>query len=606
MKRVIITVLIMVSLAGATVVYQTDFEDCTDSIPPGWTLVDNNGDSHYFAAESNSSYAHSGNWYIRYKAQDADSTGDDWAISDSFYLQGNMEDTLVFYYRARSSSHRERLQVYLMRGITPYDTVMMLFQKNNITNTSYRGEEIIFRPPASGYYRIGFYSNSRPDPEGWEIIVDDVSVLQADSSGSSLGNNLAIDAVYPFLTGWRLDRVVDTVDTFTIVVKNYGIHRFGPVSIKYKIDSAGVNIVPETQIAVDTIDGGETKVYTFSFSPLVNHMVEYDIYVFHDKYNDSQNQYRKDDTFHMHFIVEGHQGKDAYGWVFRDSRSILGNPGVSWIELRGDPLAMDLSLSDDGDSTVNLAAPIRYYGSVYEKVKVNANGIMIFSGGPSYSYNNDSIPSSTAGISIMPFWDDLDPSSGGAVYYRTIDDTLTVVEWYQVPRFGVTSNTFTFEVQIQSNQESNGIYDNITFLYYNMEYDEDNMDATIGIQGPSGTGYVYYTYNEQPYVPNWKNSKGIFVIKFYAPEALGINAKIAYDFLGKARTIFALHNMVKVAEYNPDKVFVFNISGQRVPVRKMFKNGKFFIDFSGLKNGIYYIMLHNNEGKERLKVLNLK
>ncbi len=603
--RKFVVFMFLVSMLRATTVYQTDFENCSDSVPPGWILVDNNGDSHYFAAVNYSSAAHSGNWFIRYASYYANVRGDDWAISDSFYLQGNMEDTLTFYVRSWSTSYYERLRVYLLNGRTPSDTVSLLFRDDRINDDYYQLKTIVFRPPASGYYRIGFYSNSNPNNRA--ILVDDVTVMQADSTGSTLGNNLAIDAVSPYLSGWQSDREIDSIVTFTVTVKNYGTSTFNNTRVYYRVDSAGVNIVPETQIGRDNVGAGQTYIYTFNFSPSTHHMAEYDVYVYHNKSTDANNTYIKDDTFHMHFIVEGHQGKDAYGWIFRDSYSLLGDPNVSWIELNGDGNAEDLGLGDEGEVTRNLAGSIKFYGTDYSQIIIDPNGIISFDQEPADDFANDSIPSSNASIAIMPFWDDLDPSGGGAVYYKTISDTLTVIEWYQVPHYnGLADSSLTFEVQIQSNQSANGVFDNITFLYYDMHYNEDTMDATIGIQDGVDGYYLYYTYNEQPYVPDWKNTKGIFTIKFYAPEALGVNTQIAYNELEKTRTLFALHNAIEVAKYNPEKVIVFNMAGQRVPVKKSFKNGKLIIDFSSLKDGIYYINMYNKAMNEQVKIVNLK
>ncbi len=600
MKKFLVLVM-MVSILKATTVYQTDFENCTDSIPPGWIMYNLNG-GHAFAAVHYSSGANSGSWFIRYNSRYESRMGDDWILSDTFTLVGNVVDTLMFYEMTNSSRYTEKLRVYLVMGNRPDDTVKLLWRDDTITNTSYELQEVVFKAPATGTYRLGFYSNS--DPDGRAIRVDDVYV-GTDRTPSSPDNNIAIDAVYPYLTDWVADRKVDTIGTFTVVVKDYGNHDFNNTRIRYRIDSAGTSIVPETEIAHDNIRHGQTYVYTFNFNPSIYHMAEYDIYVYHDKYGDPNNKYRKDDTFHMHFIVQGHQGKDSYGWVFRDSESLLGDPGVSWIELDNDGNAEDLGLDDEGSVTRNLAHSIKFYGNDYNQIIIDPNGIISFDQDPTgNNYENDSIPSSNASIAIMPFWDDLDPSSGGKVYYRTRSDTLTIVEWYQVRRYN-SDSTLTFEVQIESNQASNGIYDNITFLYRDMQYDYYNMDATIGIQDRSQGYYMYYTYDEKPYTPDWNS--GVFAIKFYAPEALGVKGGIAYDRLNGIRTVFALQNAISIAKYNPFSCKVWNITGQLLPVSGTFENGRYIIDFSQIKRGIYYILLSNENGqKERLRVVNTK
>lgn len=591
MKKMVLWSIIMTSYLWSGVVYETDFEDCTDSIPPGWLLVDGNGDGYYFAARENSSYSNSGSWFIRYASYYASLEGDDWAISPPFYLEGNKEDTLIFYVGVGSSSYAERLKVYLIKGNGPSDTVKLLWKDYNLTNTSYEQKTVIFRAPSSGLYRIGFYSNSLPGRMG--VWVDDVSISAPDITGT----NLAIDAVFPYYDNWTEDFLVSNTDTFTVVVKNNSGAGFVNTRTYYRVDSAGSNIVSQTQIGWDNISSGDTFVYTFTFSPSIYHMAEYDIYVYHDKGSDSNNTYKEDDTFHIHLIVRGHQGKDAYGWIWRDSYSLLGAPGnVEWIELSTDPNATNLGLDDEGNTYQLLASSIKFYGNDYYGINIDPNGIISFDQEPTgYDYINDSIPSSNASAALMPFWEDLDPSAGGAVYYRTFGDTLTVVEWYNVPVYNYPDSTFTFQVQIQSNLAGSGVYDNITFLYYNMQYDEDIMDATIGIQDSSAQNgsnkFLYYTFNEQPYIPNWKFTKGIFAIKFYSPEALGIceipnkknRSNISY-ILGD--NILLLPIGVK-----NNNVKVWDISGRLIEPVYRWKDNNLYIDFTNLNEGIYYIKI---------------
>ncbi len=605
MRKVLFLIIIISACLHAGVVYQTDFEDCSDSIPPGWLLYDNNGDTHYFAAE-NSTSAHSGSWYLRYSSSSTTIQGDDWALSDTFTLEGNQEDTLIFYVRTHIWWSSERLEVYLVKGDSPSDTVKLLWKDHDISNSAYIQKTIVFRAPETGVYRIGFYTNTPPSSTN-ALFVDDITVCTPDISG----NNLAVDAILPYYDGWTGDHEIINDTIFTVVVKNYGNHRFNGTKTYYRIDSAGITIVPETQIGNDAINAGQTKTYTFNFTPSIYHMAEYDIYVYHNKVTDPNNTYQGDDTFHMHFIVMGHQGRDAYGWVWRDSYSVFGAPdGVNWIELKDDPDAINLNLPDEGNSFQNLASSIKFYGVNYYGINIDPNGIISFDQEPTGDdYDNDSIPSSNASAALMPFWEDLDPGSAGAVYYRTFADTLTVVEWYQVPIYGASQDsTVTFEVQIQSNlAQSNGVYDNVVFVYYDMHYDEDLMDATIGLQDSSaqnGSGkFLYYTYNEQPYIPNWKRTKGIFAIKFYSPEALSVSE---IEDPGSNNRFYILYgNTLKLALFGKNEgVEVLDVIGRKINVGYMSKDNNLYIDFGNLSRGIYYV--RTAKGGRFFKILKVK
>ncbi len=401
--------------------------------------------------------------------------------------------------------------------------------------------------------------------------------------------DMAIDTVIPTLSGWVSDTLADTLSQFTVVVKNVGNRRARNVSTFYRVDSGGVTIVGPTKIHKDNFTAGQQRIYTFTWNPSIYHMAAYDLYV----YDDYSGGNTSDDTVAMHFRIKGHQGKDAYGWVWRDSYSLLGAPGgTRWIELNGDPDAQDLYLGDDDTAHVALAHGIKFYGHNYDSIWVCSNGILSFNKQPGYWYDNDSIPSSSINDArlLMPFWDDLDPGSGGAVYYKTFSDTLTVIEWYQVLAYslGGTDSTFTFEVQIQSNLASTGVYDNITFVYNNMQYDSSSMDATIGIQDSGAVnGYLYFTYNEQPYTPNWTNTKGVFAIKFYSPEALGINEN--QEVLPIKRHSIIAHGIYSLYLSPNEDIYVRDITGRLVKVRKWRDGKRVYIDLSRLKRGIYYI-----------------
>ncbi|GEM_PF-5884597 len=595
MRKLLVLIVMFVTLR-ASIVYETDFENCTDSMPPGWIIYNLNGDAYALAAVNYSGGAHRGRSKSRYATQ----PDDNWIMSDTFRLIGNTLATVEFYVRVQRSSYPEKLRVYLVRGDRPSDTVILLWRNDSITNTSYQLKKIVFHSPGTSIYRLGFYANSNLVVRN--VKVDDVSISAEDLAS----DDIAVTDVSPYLNGWISDTLADTLSQFTVTVRNLGTTFHSNVITYYRVDSAGVTITGPIQIGGDNFSGGDEHTYTFTWNPSIYHMAEYDIYIYHNVSDDNSSN----DTFHMHFIVKGHQGKDVYGWVWRDSYSLLGSPSpVQWIELSNDNGAENLNLTDDGNAFRNLASSILFYGTEYYGINISSNGIISFDKQPTYSYSNDSIPSSNASAAIMPFWEDLDPSSGGDVYFKTIDDTLTVIEWFQVPIYNMDS-TVTFEVQIESDLAQNGVFDNITFLYYNMQYDKDYMDATIGIQDSSaqnGSGkFLYYTYNEQPYIPNWKNTKGIFAIKFYSPEALQVR-DIAYEYMGKSKLYFAMQNAIDIGlEFTPVDVQIYTITGRRVNLPFQYNGHSLKIDFNKVSKGIYFVDISAPGKREKFRVIRLK
>jgi hypothetical protein len=113
-----------------------------------------------------------------------------------------------------------------------------------------------------------------------------------------------------------------------------------------------------------------------------------------------------------------------------------------WVEVSNSGLG--LLLSDDGAQALPLAFPFPFYDRVYSQVYVQANGFLSFGqayGGSGYAANH-CLPSIAAPNSaIFALWDDLDPSQGGRIAYRSTSDYLAV-EWRDVPHKSGGTSTF--------------------------------------------------------------------------------------------------------------------------------------------------------------------
>jgi hypothetical protein len=113
-----------------------------------------------------------------------------------------------------------------------------------------------------------------------------------------------------------------------------------------------------------------------------------------------------------------------------------------WVEVSNSGLG--LLLSDDGAQALPLAFPFPFYDRVYSQVYVQANGFLSFGqayGGSGYAANQ-CLPSIAAPNSaVFALWDDLDPSQGGRIAYRSTSDYLAV-EWRDVPHKNGGTSTF--------------------------------------------------------------------------------------------------------------------------------------------------------------------
>ena len=173
----------------------------------------------------------------------------------------------------------------------------------------------------------------------------------------------------------------------------------------------------------------------------------------------------------------------------------------AWIDATAGGTNMGIT-EDDGSVTVPLPFRFDLYGESFTDVQVSANGHLVF--GPSRShFTNTPLPNpNTPNGVVAPLWDDLNPSQGGSIWYRTTGAPPArrfVVAWVGVPRFHKTGDA-TFEVVLD---EATG---DILFQYEDVNFDESAYDygasATVGVEDVTGTIGRQFSYNRpslQPY-----------------------------------------------------------------------------------------------------------
>lgn len=160
-----------------------------------------------------------------------------------------------------------------------------------------------------------------------------------------------------------------------------------------------------------------------------------------------------------------------------------------------------LGLLDDNDFLIPIGFDFKFYGNTYNKIRVASNGYLTFETGGSKPLNNP-IPSSTYPNNLIaPFWDDLNPSAGGAGYYLlqgTAPNRMLVIEWHDVPHYANVGKA-TFEVILYERTND------IVFQYKNVAFGTSLYDggtsATVGIEAQKGLTGLQYSYN-QPILSN--------------------------------------------------------------------------------------------------------
>ncbi|MDR4508553.1 MAG: LamG domain-containing protein [Candidatus Brocadiaceae bacterium] len=122
---------------------------------------------------------------------------------------------------------------------------------------------------------------------------------------------------------------------------------------------------------------------------------------------------------------------------------------------------------------------------------------------------------------IAPFWDDLDPSSGGAIYYLvegTSPNRTLTIEWHNIPHFFSVGEA-TFEVILYERNN------NIVFQYQDVSFGDSSYDfgksATVGVENRDGSYGKLYSYNS----PNISN--GLAVL--FTNQTSALYARYAFD-----------------------------------------------------------------------------
>ena len=109
--------------------------------------------------------------YIDY---DGSNALDDWAFSPGFDLTAGTTYTIEFYYRARSSSWYESLELHYGTSQSSAGMTTELFDNASFNHTTYHIVSVNVTPSSSGTYYFGWHAYSAANKYG--IHVDDISL----------------------------------------------------------------------------------------------------------------------------------------------------------------------------------------------------------------------------------------------------------------------------------------------------------------------------------------------------------------------------------------------------------------------------------------------
>ncbi len=161
-------------------------------------------------------------------------------------------------------------------------------------------------------------------------------------------------------------------------------------------------------------------------------------------------------------------GPDEFGYRYSDS-SEPGSRPFEWVDIASTGTQLSLSGDDVSSPSLPVGFDLPFYGRFVNSFRVCSNGFLSFSSSATLSVN---LPFPGAGPPncIAPFWDDLDLSAHGSIFYQA-DTNRCVISWLDVPRKS-TGGSYTFQAILYPTGD-------ITFQYLHLSYPRNSASAGI-------------------------------------------------------------------------------------------------------------------------------
>jgi len=250
-------------------------------------------------------------------------------------------------------------------------------------------------------------------------------------------------------------------------------------------------------------------------------------------------------------VILDQGGPDEFGYTWIDSDE-PGGPTYNWVDItdRGFPISMT---DDSNQGPYDLGFTFSFYDVDFTTFRVCSNGWVSFTSNGT-SYFNGPIPDPSAMENLLaPFWDDLNPSSGGQVWAYSSSDSA-IVSWIGVPHYG-SGGPYTFQVIILRTG---------AIIYQYQSMGTPTNSATIGIQNGDGSIGLQVAY-DQDYIHDQ------MAIKLSAgPEGVPPDHYILY------------RSLTSPVPTEPENIIVDNIPGV----------AEEYVDIDGIENGVtYYYVL---------------
>jgi subtilisin family serine protease len=172
--------------------------DASSTLPCGWAVQNVNADGNTWNVGTLNPRSGANNMVYGYNTSLA---ADDWLFTPNLAMQGGATYRVRFWFRARSSSYPERLEVKWGNGQSAAAmTSSAIFSNTNITSTTYsEGVTSIIAPANSGNFVVGFRVFSAADM--YDLYIDDVTIEQVSSGCSTPTVGGTASIITPIISG---------------------------------------------------------------------------------------------------------------------------------------------------------------------------------------------------------------------------------------------------------------------------------------------------------------------------------------------------------------------------------------------------------------------
>ena len=179
--------------------------------------------------------------------------------------------------------------------------------------------------------------------------------------------------------------------------------------------------------------------------------------------------------------ITGSGGPDAFGYTWIDSDE-AGGPVYNWVDISGSGDIVG-SGDDANHGPFDLGFPFGYYGNSFTTINVCTNGWLSFTSTDT-DYSNQGIPDSSEPNNLLaPFWDDLNPSDGGTIYYLS-EPNRFIVQWQDVPHYS-SGSPETFQVILNADGS----------IIYQYQTIQIPGGCTVGIENDAGDDGLLVVFN---------------------------------------------------------------------------------------------------------------